>query len=670
MPSAGITFPTNQPGSIKKVNCHGIESLADRTEHLKRIVHALCCLATVILISLAPGSATVYGQEREAVSWKVSFEGNDSFSGMVLGDIIATTQPSFFQKLLRRTGDYLLSETEVRRDVVRISNFYQRRGFDQVTITYRFEEGNKPWKQHVIFEIREGVPLVISNLEIIFEAPEEDEELIRSTRRFERAGERHHYQVGNRYQTVRQPDVEALFMQTMEEAGYAYADIEFETAIDSTAREVSVQIINIPGPRQRYGSFNVVGDLSVDESLVIRETGIDIGDYYSQSSIQRAQRELFNHHLFRFVTVSIPDEPADSTLELTLRVREHPQRSVQVGVGFGREELLRGQVTWMHRNVRQVGHRFSASARASFIEQQLSFDYLLPYVFNTQSSFITAPFGQHLIEPAFELFQAGITNTLIYQHDRTLTGSISYDLNYTSELTGVSATTLPDTVVNYNSAALTIGGLYNSNERRDSEGWLIQPYLELSSLFGEGTYTYQRAAIDVRRYTPLTRSLNLATRVQTGGLFAPEADQLPSAVRFFAGGTNSVRGWNRQGLGPKVAVLNVDGDLVRYVPVGGRAQLVFNVELRQDLDFLFPGFGMAAFLDGGQVWRSLRAMDERPIQFGGGGGLRYNSPIGPLRIDIGYKINPLEEDLHRYEDQDRGSVWNRLGIHFSIGQAF
>src|SRR5690625_6684535 len=55
---------------LKKVNCHGIESLADRTEHLKRIVHALCCLATVILISLAPGSATVYGQEREAVSWK------------------------------------------------------------------------------------------------------------------------------------------------------------------------------------------------------------------------------------------------------------------------------------------------------------------------------------------------------------------------------------------------------------------------------------------------------------------------------------------------------------------------------------------------------------------------------------------------------------------------
>ena len=55
---------------------------------------------------------------------------------------------------------------------------------------------------------------------------------------------------------------------------------------------------------------------------------------------------------------------------------------------------------------------------------------------------------------------------------------------------------------------------------------------------------------------------------------------------------------------------------------------------------------------------------------GAGGGIRYQSPIGPIRIDIGYKLNPTDEDLNIYEGTDYGSKWSRIGIHFSIGQAF
>jgi outer membrane protein insertion porin family len=198
----------------------------------------------------------------------------------------------------------------------------------------------------------------------------------------------------------------------------------------------------------------------------------------------------------------------------------------------------------------------------------------------------------------------------------------------------------------------------------------VQPSAEFSGTFGESTFTFQKLSLDTRYYLPLTRNTKLATRINTGVIFYTQPDSLPANIRFFTGGTNSVRGWSRQELGPKRPSFRDNGDFAGYVPTGGRALLTFNVELRQKLNFLFNGFGLGVFLDGGQVWRAVDRVDERPIQFGIGGGLRYQSPIGPIRIDVGYKVNPSESDLGIFGDDRSSNTWDRIGIHFSIGQAF
>jgi outer membrane protein insertion porin family len=137
-----------------------------------------------------------------------------------------------------------------------------------------------------------------------------------------------------------------------------------------------------------------------------------------------------------------------------------------------------------------------------------------------------------------------------------------------------------------------------------------------------------------------------------------------------------VRGWDRRFLGPKRAVTTIDSTTnpisqdLRYVPEGGRALLNFNVELRQQLNSLVRGLGVAAFLDGGQVWRRMDDIALSGLQFGVGGGIRYQSPIGPIRADIGYKVNPTPQDLNQFGNVDRGTVWDNWGFHFSIGQAF
>src|SRR5690625_4730096 len=149
-----------------------------------------------------------------------------------------------------------------------------------------------------------------------------------------------------------------------------------------------------------------------------------------------------------------------------------------------------------------------------------------------------------------------------------------------------------------------------------------------------------------------------------------QEEGLPATLRYFNGGTNSVRGWGRQQLGPALPSFDDEGEFDGYVPVGGRTLFNFNVELRQQLTGITADSGIAACLDGGQVWRSVGTLKERQVQFGAGGGIRYQSPIGPVRIDIAYKLNPMDQDLNIYQGQGSGSTRDRIGIHFSIGQAF
>lgn len=625
-----------------------------------------------LLVALIPGMA--FGlqnseEEREVVQ-RVYFEGNEEYANMVLRGIIATTQPGFFNRLLGRYGNYPYSEEEVRRDVIRIERFYQRRGFHEIDVNYEVEEGNNVLRKIVTFRIDENTPLRIAESQVTIEAPEEYVARIEETREYERALERHDYREGNRYELIRQPDVEGIFRLALEEAGFPWPEIEILAETDSTANITDVEIVLRPNSVTYFTEFEVDGDLTVPERIVVRHTDIKEGEIYSRSAIQRAQRNIFNHHLFRFATITLPEQEQDSTLTALIRVREYEPRSIQAELGVGREETVRAQVAWQHRNINGRGHRLGLNGRASFIEQRAGIDYLIPYTFNARSTSVSSLFGVHRVEPAFELLQAGFNSSLIYRIGRNQTASISYIYTFNDEIHRDQGIELPSFFSNYNISSFLITGYYSEGFSREQRGWVIQPSAEFSGTFGESTFTFQKFNLDVRRFQPLSPSTLLAMRVNGGTIFYSQEEGLPATLRYFNGGTNSVRGWGRQQLGPALPSFDDEGEFDGYVPVGGRTLFNFNVELRQQLTGIIPNFGIAAFLDGGQVWRSLGTLNERPVQFGAGGGIRYQSPIGPVRIDIAYKLNPMDQDLNIYQGQGSGSTRDRIGIHFSIGQAF
>lgn len=614
--------------------------------------------------------------------WKVSIEGNETFEDIVIKNVISNEAPSPLKKLIfwKMVG-HRLNENEVKRDVIRIERFYQRRGFDDVRVSYRIEELNKTWRKEVIFEIIENAPIRIRSVDFTLSVSDRDSAFIKTNDEINELKNDLPFKTGQRYETANKSEIEGRLVGLFKNQGFPYAQSTIQANVDSSAKTADVTFLNELGPRARFDSVLVENADNFEEKYVVRETGIKRGHVFSERKIRDAQREVFSHHMLRFALVSIPDQPKDSTINVLIRVREMPQRSVELLGGIGNltrlddgfadaYKLFRGQASWTHRNVRGRGERFNITGRASAIEQRLSVNYLFPYLYNTKSSLNISPFWEHKLEPSYEIYRGGATTSFLYQYSSNFTSAVSYEYSQNNETTQNSQVSLPDSIVAYNVSSFNMNAYYTKNFRRGREGWSLQPFWDLSGLFGESSFSFQKAGLDTRKFTMLTDYLVLAKRLNFAGIYYSKQDSLPSDVRIYNGGTNSVRGWNRHELGPKRAILNEDGAFDRYVPIGGRATLSFTAELRLDLSDLLKRFGIAVFLDGGQVWRNFMSMGTTPLQYGAGGGFRYQSPIGPIRIDIAYKLNPTDEDLGIYQGVNYGSAWNRWGLHFSIGQAF
>ncbi|MDR8391241.1 BamA/TamA family outer membrane protein [Aliifodinibius sp. S!AR15-10] len=633
-------------------------------------------LFVILFLEVFPGYAFQNGVDSDVMDpqvWRVEIEGNKTFSDLVIKQIIATESPTTWEKMtFWKRGGHEFNDLEIQRDVIRIRRYYERRGFPNVQVRRKVETGKKSWRRIVRFIIDENSPVTITRLDYQFKTTEENREYITSSRAYRQARSDHSFQLNQRYQTIREPDIIGMFNNALKNLGYAFADVNILAEVDSLQTTASVTIELMPGPVTYFDQVNVTGVETVSENYIIREADIDRGEKFSQNKLEQAQREIFNHHLFRFATINVPEQEHDSTLAVDINLREYPLRSIQVLGGVGTEDLLRGQVSWTHRNLFHRGHRLTATARASFIEQSLNLDYLLPYTFNTKSSVVISPFAQHVLERRiYELFHGGVTNSFIYRYRQDLTGTVSYQFTRNLELSEQFDEALPDTTFEYNLSSFQLSGYYSPGfTSREQQGWVVQPYLEFSGLFGGAAFSFQKFSLDVRRFTKLTNSTTLATRMQLGGIGSVKQDSLPQNIRFYLGGTSSVRGWGRNELGPKRARFDSTDAFYAYAPIGGQAQFGFNAEIRQNLDPFIKGFGMTVFLDGGQVWRRLYDLQSRPMQFSVGGGLRYQSPIGPIRVDIGYKLNPTDEDLNIYQGTDYGGRFDRFGIHFSVGQAF
>jgi outer membrane translocation and assembly module TamA len=185
-------------------------------------------------------------------------------------------------------------------------------------------------------------------------------------------------------------------------------------------------------------------------------------------------------------------------------------------------------------------------------------------------------------------------------------------------------------------------------------GYQLAFHVEQAGDILPGTFNYRAVSGDGRYYQPLgSRRLVLATRVQLGSIDSIGGSTVPLPRRYFLGGSSGVRGWSRYEISP----LSASG-----VPIGGNSLFALSTELRARIR---RNLGAVAFLDSGNVWADTWGINLRDLRYAIGSGLRYQTPVGPIRFDFGYQLNPIPGLLVDGEPQSR-----RWRMHFSIGQAF
>jgi outer membrane protein assembly complex protein YaeT len=442
-------------------------------------------------------------------------------------------------------------------------------------------------------------------------------------------------------------------LSTWRRTGYLDAQIEPQIELSEDRTAVRIRFVAEPGPRTIVENVVLAGLHHTRETTVAREIVLRPGEPFSFERLLDSQRRLLSLGIFERVTISELDPNRERRRDVVVTVEEAPRTAVAWGVGYSEQDLLRGSVELTRRNLNGLGRTASLFVRGSFRGSRLLLNLREPWLFGQDlDSFVTA-FWEEEDRTTFDYNRKGG----VAQVGQSLDDRTTLIYRYLYQDTRVFNIEVPDDEIDRQFRTYTVSGPAFSSvwDGRDDpleprRGTFLSSSLSLSAgaLGGASYFKSFFQAADIQRIRP---DLAFVTSLRLGlaATYGDGASLLPLPERFFAGGAYGPRGWPVDEVGPKV--LAPDGDVF---PTGGNALLLAGAELRYDLS---RSLQLATFLDVGNVYPEVADVSIPELRKSVGLGVRYLTPIGPIRLDYGHKI-------HRLPGESSGR------FHLTIGYAF
>ena len=609
------------------------------------------------LITVASGACR---EEGTIIVHSLRFEGVMAVDEARLKGALATRQSS---KLPWGRNLYF-NRTRFDADLKRIQAFYADRGYPDARVTaFDVRLNDKQDAVDVTLTISEGEPVRVAAIEFVgFDSvpPGHVNDL----------KERMPLKVGMPRDRQVVISTHEMAINELRDHGYPYARVS--TAESANSRDVTVTFTAEPGTLAHFGAVEIVGNSAVGEGVIRRQLTYRPGDLYRRSVVQDTQRRLYGMELFQFVNVEgLSLEREDPEVRTRVTVAEGKHQRVNFGVGYGSEEKARVDGEYHHVNFLGGARAAGAHARWSSLDRGVRLDFNQPYVFTPH--FSLGMEGQHwyTFTPAYQSVTTGGKVALMHRTSQQTSWSVSL-LSERAD-SSISEEALADPTLRDDLIALgldpttghqegTIDALGFDFQRSTADnplsarrGYQLALHTESAGRLLPGTYNYLALSLDGRHYLPIGNSLVVASRLQAATIDARGDDgtNVPFSKKYFLGGATSLRGWGRYEVSP----LSESG-----LPLGGNSLLALNAELRASL---VGQLGGVLFVDAGNVWPDEWRYDLTDLRVAVGAGLRYQTPVGPVRFDFGYQLNPIEGLMIDGAPQER--PWR---IHFSIGQAF
>ena len=592
----------------------------------------------------------------------INLRGHETFSAAQLRKAMTTKGRPFFPPW-KRGGDY--NKPTLEADLRRLKKFYFDRGFLETNVRLHQVEED-PDNQTVAVEIviEEGKPTRIRQVDIVGTIPPE----LRSARALL---DELPLQVGKRISKAAFDQSRAFLLKQLQDAGYARAKVRPRTEVDTVQHLAAVTFTLQPGKKTFFGDITITGMKQVREKAIRSQLKMGPGDLYSDLDLTDTTEAIYKLGMFQTVTPQALNlDEADTPLNVEYNVRERKPRNIRVGVGASTFEGFRLLADWTHRNLFGGAERLELTSRVATFSQIFEADLRVPYIRLRRTSATYSLFTRNQSElkfppfdlvramlqvvdpqPGFDALQVGNKVTLEHEIIRRLTLFGGVELSWNTfrnvdreALTDDELEAATDNIL----LAQFVGVKWNTRDDRldPTRGVFILSRAEHANSAFLSDVSYVKLEVEGRHYLGLRRGMILATRLQVGGI-QPYGDtnEVPFNVRFFAGGPGSVRGFKLNRLGP----LDENGN-----PIGGQSLIEGSVEIR----FPIAGpIGGVVFVDAGNVFREPFTYRLDDLRYATGTGLRYLTPIGPLRIDVGIILDP-----------EPGEGFGR--VEFSIGQAF
>ncbi|MGE0703544.1 MAG: outer membrane protein assembly factor [Vicinamibacterales bacterium] len=588
----------------------------------------------------------------------VTFEGVESIDAAALKRVLATQASSWLPWAEPR----YFNPEEFDLDLRRVVAFYHDRGYPDVSVVsheVRVDQENQT--VDVVIRVEEGEPVLVSG--IVFEGVDVLEQS-------DRESLRGHLAVAVGDVAAEQPMLQGVeqVAAALENQGFAYADVSLER-VEVEPKRLRLAYVADAGPRALFGPIEVEGNASVDDTIVRRQLAYRPGDLFRLDAVRESQQKVYGLELFQFAVVQpIEDgEPVDVPTRVTVAEGDH--RRLMFSVGWGTEEKARGEAAWRHVNFYGGARTLAARGKLSSLDSGAELDFRQPYFFTSRVALSLNGHSWFADELAYRaLSQGGRIG-----FDGRLTTNTTWSTAYTYEVTStrisaaaLSDPTLRDTLIALGLdptsgerdgilSAVSVALQHNTtNNRLDPRsGYAVSVGLERAGSFLPGDYNYTSGSLDARGYLPLGSRFVLAGRLYAAVIDpVGDDDDVPFFKRYFLGGSTSLRGWGRFEVSP----LSGSG-----LPLGGFSLLQTSLEVRTTV---WGRAGLAFFVDAGDVRNDVSRL-FRDLKWDVGPGLRYLTPVGPLRVDFAYQLTPIEGLVVDGEESDR-----RWRIHFSIGQSF
>jgi translocation and assembly module TamA len=460
----------------------------------------------------------------------------------------------------------------------------------------------------------------------------------------------------------------ARLLSALQERGYAFAQVDAPIAYEAAdAPVLDLSFHVIAGRKVNVGEIHIEGLKRVHELLVRRRLLLHSGELYKPSAIEAARRDLLALNVFAQVSIQIGTKADESGggVPITFKIVERLRHAISLSAAYSSDLGGSGGATWTDRNV--FGNAEQLTFAASVINlggsdttgtgYDTSIKYLIPEFLHRDQSL---QFAVTAIKQQLQAYdQTAKTASVTLSRKLSTIWSVSAGLSTTDEqiIQDTSVATNADGRIvpvpqtfNYTLVALPLSLNYDSTNlptpledpRHGFRGSLsVTPTLAIGHPNAKFLITQVRVAtyFDLNNLLPIApgRSV-LAARALAGIAQGAGELSLPPDQRFYAGGTSTIRGYGYQLVGPVFPQTDI--------PVGGTAIMAGGLEFRQRF---YSSWGAVAFVDAGQVSASLKPLHS-DVRVGAGAGMRYYTPIGPIRFDIAVPVSrrPGEDSFEVY----------------------